>query len=123
MKTKTKPVLEQLEEAFLPIAMKRRFGYNLWLADKYMEVYVRRSVRTLELPMMNTLDIASIVVHEEYQRQGRCKAFLDKAHDLNPWDATFIENVHNPFLAAWLRSQPDWIELANHDTSSFYKLK
>lgn len=77
---------------------------NLWLEDEVMKVYVRKGYHIV-FPGSRasvTLDIASVSVNEENQQQGYWTNFLAKAHEMNPWEATFIECVLEPRLAASL---------------------
>ena len=92
-------VLEQLAE-FIEGA-NSRYTANSWLSDDKMNVYVRKGFHVIANNKAAwTLDIASVVVHK--QKQGTWTDFIHKAHELNPWEATFVECVHNPILAAWL---------------------
>lgn len=47
-----------------------------------------------------TLDLASFEVYKK--GEGTFTAFLQQAHANNPWDATYVECVHNQRLAKWL---------------------
>lgn len=75
---------------------------SMWISDEYMSVYVRKAKRYLSGKMSTTLDIASVTIDEDKQGQGIWTDFLAKAHELNPWDATYVENVLNPILAGSL---------------------
>lgn len=83
---------------------------NLWLSDDTMRVYVRKGFHILVAGgrLATTLDIAAVEVDEDKRRQGHWSEFLTKAHEMNPWEATFVECVHNPELAASLMRQ-GWI--------------
>lgn len=90
-------VLEQLAE-FIKDS-EGRMAQSKWLADDTMNVYVRRGFHSIDgLPRI-CLDVASVTVAVE---QGTWTNFIWKAHDLNPWDCTFVECVHNHHLASWL---------------------
>ncbi|HZX77309.1 hypothetical protein [Lysobacter sp.] len=67
-------------------------------------LYLRRSVRSLPCvdEAATTLDIASVCVSSTVQGRGWFTAFLAIADALNPWDATYVECVHNVRLAAFL---------------------
>jgi hypothetical protein len=83
-----------------------------------MKVYVRRGRHLLEGKLRSTLDIATIDVVE--QGKGTFTSFLDLAQKLNPWDATYIENVLEPRFATYFLKR-GWLE-ANFDspTPCFY---
>lgn len=91
-------IIEQLQ-AFLKEA-EESYHARQWLADDKMKVYVRKGRHAISPgKIATTLDIASVEVDEEYQRQGVWSDFIQKAHELNPWEATYVECVHNPHLA------------------------
>lgn len=99
--TEKLPVELQLTR-FVAEASKSRFTYAQWLVDDEMEVYVRKSFRLLpvdydERRLSTCLDIASIEVYR--QNRGTFSKFLVQAHEANPWDATFIENVMSERLS------------------------
>lgn len=86
-----------------------------WLGDDTMKVYVRRANHVVSpKKSMATLDIAAIDVNEDKQNQGLCTAFLKEAHELNPWEATYVECVHNPILASLLMRH-GWIGVTTSD--------
>lgn len=97
-----------------------------WLSDEHMQVYVRRGRRSLiSNAFCFTLDIANVVVEEGSQRQGRWSEFLEKAHEMNPWDATFVECVHNPILITHLAKLGWYIQQESFfmpkDTQKFFE--
>jgi len=69
-----------------------------WIKDDSMSVYVRKGTRYLNKHLSKTLDIASVEVEENKRNQGVWTEFLKEAHKINPYQATFIENVLNPVL-------------------------
>jgi hypothetical protein len=76
-----------------------------WLYSETINVYVRKATRRIPLVEGNkiyfqgpcrigfTLDIASIEVPEHLWNRGICQQFIIAAHELNPWDGTYIENL------------------------------
>src|SRR6516162_1305628 len=72
----------------------RKYMTNEWLMADDMKVYVRRGYHVCGF----CLDVASVEVYDK--GQGTFTRFLEVAHALNPWDATFVECVHNERLAA-----------------------
>lgn len=115
-----KSISEQLDK-FIKDS-EYRFINNLWLRDDSMSVYVRKARHVLYPGKMSlTLDIAAVEVEEKMQRQGIFTRFLSKAHALNPWEATFVENAHAPHLAKFLMTH-GW--LSQHlFPESFFMLK
>lgn len=73
---------------------------NEWLSDDKMQVYVRKGHHMIGGKIWECLDIANVEVYK--QRQGTWTGFIFKAHEMNPWDCTYVECVHNPILASWL---------------------
>lgn len=94
---------------------------NLWLEDDVMRVYVRKGMHILSQGQRAsiTLDIAAVEVDEEKRGRGHWSEFLTKAHEMNPWDATFVECVHNPELAASLMRQ-GWMNAPGVVMESFF---
>lgn len=90
-------VIEQLKEFF---AMENSFPRVKWLRDDKMQVYVRRGMHIVGGKASVCFDIANVEVYK--QKQGTWTAFLWQAHEMNPWDCTFVECVLNPILASWL---------------------
>jgi hypothetical protein len=88
--------IDQLKE-YLEDANKRRFILPKWISDDRIAAYVRKGHHILPdtKQLMTTLDIANVIVSGKYRRQGIFKNFLAEAHNLNPWYATFVENILN----------------------------
>ena len=97
---------------------------NLWISDDIMKVYVRKGRHILSVggKLATTLDIAAVEVDEDHQGQGYWTAFLDKAHEMNPWDATYVENALNPVLAASLLRH-GWFPVPGAYPESFFMPK
>lgn len=106
-------------EKFIDESENKRIR-NKWIDDENMKVYVRKGYRLINKKMVQTLDIASIAVDEDKRRMGFCSKFLEEAHELNPWDATFVECVLNQNLACHLLRN-GWN--MKEEENSFYKLK
>lgn len=97
------------------------FSKNEWIHDAFMKVYVRKAFHRLRTnEILTTLDIASVEVYEEYRNQGLWTEFIHHAHLINPWEATFIECVHNSTLYKSLLRH-GWSLLP--EEKSFYKLR
>ena len=117
-KLQMKTVIEQLVD-FINDAEEKHV-YNLWLSDDIMQVYVRKGRHVIYSGKLSTtLDIASVTVAEEYQEQGFWTNFLNKAHEMNPWEATYIENTLNPVLTTSL-FRHGWIPVPNVYPQSFF---
>src|SRR5215831_2044609 len=74
----------------------RKYMTNEWLEADDMKVYVRRGYHQCGF----CLDVASVEVYDK--GEGTFTRFLEAAHAMNPWDATFVECVNNERLAAFL---------------------
>lgn len=94
-------VLEQLTDFIKNTESGLR---SLWLEDEVMKVYVRKGHHIIQQGgrIATTLDIAAVEVVEEKRGQGHWADFVTKAHEIHPWEATFVECVHNPDLASSL---------------------
>lgn len=122
-------VLEQLAN-FIDSGRLQFRIYPIWLRDDRLEVYVRKAFRFIPcLPlgtsgqMCTTLDIGSIGVFEEFRGQGICTDFLVKAHEMNPWDATFVESVMSDKLIRVLQRLGYKCLNQNELVPNFFKLK
>lgn len=95
---------------------------NEWLFFKWGKIYIRKSVRSLNFPcqgLTKCLDIATIEVYPEYQNKGICKNLIKAIHDMNPYEATFIEEVSNDFLKCHLNKNE--YSIKNNDHFKFTK--
>jgi hypothetical protein len=95
----SKTAEEQLRE-FIRIADARYWPCNTWIYSDTMDVYVRKGGHLLD-EVRTCLDIASITVREDQRRQGHFVRFVTAAHEMHPWEATYIENAHNPIIRDW----------------------
>ena len=77
---------------------------NAWIADErgIFNFYVRKGRHVVEDEIVSTLDVANVKISEGYQRKGQGDSMLQYLHDVNPYDATYIENVINPGWAVHL---------------------
>jgi N-acetylglutamate synthase-like GNAT family acetyltransferase len=64
---------------------------NEWLNNGEMKIYVRKSVRCIDSRKLIAFDIVSVEVRNK--GKGYFTKFLNEAHNLNPWNITYIENV------------------------------
>lgn len=117
-----KTVIEQLADFIDALENKTPENYapaNLWLQDDVMKVYVRKGRHIISSGKISTtLDVANVEVDEAKQGQGYWTKFISEAHKLNPWEATFIELVHNPILFASLMKR-GWLPVPNSPKSFF----
>lgn len=111
-------VLEQLADFIKNTESGLR---SLWLEDDVMKVYVRKGYHVIHQggKAAITLDIAAVEVIEEKRGQGHWADFVTKAHEMNPWEATFVECVHNPELAASLMKH-GWMVAPGVAMESFF---
>lgn len=111
------PAIHQLD-SFL---RKPSGASNRWIGDGNIKAYVRKgqNVQTHK-GMEKALTIASVEVPEEKHDQGIWKKFLDDAHKNNPYDVTFIEQVHNDGLADFLERN-HWHRSRAPGERSYYK--
>ena len=78
---------------------------NLWIGDDRVAVYVRKSKRYVLEVCHPVLDLASIEVNVEYRRQGIFKDVFFTCRKLSPYPYVYVENVLEPYLDHWLRTQ------------------
>lgn len=99
--------IEQLHEFIdsCPTTWRPR---NAWLEDRFMNVYVRFGCHYLRPAYPHKvlcLDIAVIAVKFKHWNTGHCRRFIQQAHEIHPWQATFVECANSPVLDAAL---PRW---------------
>jgi hypothetical protein len=95
-------VLEKLRK-FIDEGKDAGYVPPMWLDDDDMKVYVRKGRHILQGGKIRvTLDIANVTVEEDKRGKGIFSKFLEQAHEMNPWDATYVECVHNQDLAVFL---------------------
>jgi hypothetical protein len=96
---KHKSVEDQLR-SFIEVADARQWPRSTWIYSDTLDVYVRKGSHLLDTER-TCLDIASIQVPESLWRQGIFSRFVMAAHEMHPWEATYIENAHNPIIRNW----------------------
>ncbi len=80
---------------------------NIWLNERGMKVYVRRSIRLLDeksTAVTPCLDIASVEVKEDSRGKGIFTAFLKRFEVAakNAKRAVYIESIQNPRFVKYL---------------------
>jgi hypothetical protein len=116
-------VLEKLKE-FIDEGKDSGYVPPKWIDDDDMKVYVRKGRHLLKPggKMQVCLDIASVEVDEDKRGKGIFSNFLEKAHEMNPWDATYVECVHNQDLAVFLMKS-GWMMVEGSFPQSFFLMK
>lgn len=97
----------------------------------HLRVYVRKSLRFFNGCKLSSLDIGSVEVDDQYQRQGHFRCFLEAFEAIAKiygFEATLVECVHNPYLAVFLEKAgyqrkddflaPTFIKLIRHDAET-----
>lgn len=93
-------ILQQLED----FAKSDSMMPNRDIENAAIKVYVRRSRRCVlrsSHKVLKCLDIAAISVRERYRRQGLFTDFMIGAHEINPFEMTYLECIHNPLIIDW----------------------
>ena len=120
-------VLEKLRK-FIDERKDAGYVFPMWLDDDDMKVYVRKGSHILQVggKIRATLDIANVTVDEDKRGKGIFSKFLEQAHEMNPWDATYVECVHNKDLAVfllksgWMMVEPN---VGAYLSNSFFLMK
>lgn len=91
------PVQDLMDKLESFLAMSR--PSNLWLENDVMQAYCRKSRRVLsssgKVSLNSCLDLATLVVDEDYRGRGLMTEFIKRAHEANPYEFTVLENVLN----------------------------
>lgn len=93
---------------------------NKWVQTPLAEIYFRKATRLFNNKMIKTLDIATILI--EIPGEGTFTKLLPQLHEMHNYDATYIENAHDPRFRAWILKQPGWTNYPNSDRC-FIKMK
>lgn len=79
----------------------------MWIYERSLSVYIRRSNRFLSDKSVPALDIASVEVDQKYRGMGIFTSFLNRfeaaASELNR--AVFVENILNARLVTFLMNR------------------
>src|SRR3989344_4673878 len=89
---------------------------NAWLYSADMQLYIRKSKRVINSQIVTTLDIANITVY--HKGQGIFKKFIKEFHEINPYQASYIESILEPRLVSWCQRN-GWTQLLNVQPPSF----
>lgn len=108
MRTKTRSTdyLVSRIQAFITqsgvTGISRFVDRNKWFSYGGVKVYVRiNSIHTCAGNALKCLDVASIDIIESRQGRGIFTDLIAKLHAINPYQATFVENVLEPRFQAW----------------------
>ncbi len=120
-----KSCIKQLQNFFAinPIDARPSGQSIRWLEEPVMKVYVRKACHILQLNdrrALTTLDIANIEVIESERCKGHGFNFINTAHALNPYQATYIETVSSQRFADRLLKD-GW--LPAYSEACYFKLK
>jgi len=96
---------------------------NAWIYGGHViSVYVRKGYHYINGSLINTLDIGTIDVDEEYQNRGIGTYVINYLHKQNPFPCTFIESILNTQLHERLLRQ-GWQEVPNAIPPCVFKFK
>ena len=91
---------------------------NEWLSDGKMKVYVRKSKRCFDgVTLLTCFDCATVEVEDK--GKGTFKKFIKEFHEINPFQASFIESVCEPRLAEWCEKN-NWTKFRENN---YYLIK
>lgn len=120
--TTLSPVLKRKMEEFLSSSLR-----NCWIHTPQMQVYVRKGHHIVNRHHYLFLDIANIIVYENYRRKGLFKQTLDLFLHMcgAQYQGVYVESVHNPGLATYLETLSNQSKGCywNPDTRCFSWLK
>lgn len=97
---------------------------NVWISDNpigKIEIYVRKGIHNINGRQMRTFDIANINVQENFRGRGLGSAIINKIHENNPFESTFIECIQNNALYDHLKKE-GWIDVDRSYPPSVFKL-
>jgi hypothetical protein len=106
-------IIEQLAE-FIKNADDVR---TAWLEDGLVKVYVRKGYQYI---LNKTVPTLNVIFNKETHLGEDSAQFLAKFHEINPWEATFVE-CFNPGLEVSL-IQNGWLS-SDHYTHGYFMPK
>jgi GNAT superfamily N-acetyltransferase len=77
---------------------------NLWIRQRYLTAYVRKSKRYINQHLVECFDIGDVGVDERHRRKGVFRRFLKEVEDAAAarGRVVFVESVMNPVLEEYL---------------------
>ena len=111
------PNIEAFKQEFAKF-MADKYKKNAWLnGGDDIQVYVRKGHHMKGDSLENTLDIANINI--ENKGQGTGIEVIYWLHEVNPFNTTYVENLHNQRLYARL-IKDGWKDVLNSNPPCVY---
>lgn len=110
---------KSVEQQLMEVINSKRDIMNIWLEDKKLSVYVRKTYRFINGARRRTLEIGNINVKGELGK-GVGSSFVEYVHSINPFEYTFRENFLND---RWLKRavRDGWILIERSEPPCCYK--
>ena len=94
---------------------------NLYIEEKHVYAYVRKSKRYIEGQFIDCIDIANITVNEDFQNRGYCTKFLTYVIS-NYWENIYVECIQNPAMEH-ICEKLEFTRIEGISDLNMYKLK
>jgi hypothetical protein len=94
---------------------------NMWIENKAIKIYIRKSKRNFRGQMFDFFDFAAIEVYK--QGQGLFTQVLKRFEEIYPNKNIFIESVLTDRFADYIKNKLGFEEEENNVNRNFYKMK
>jgi hypothetical protein len=94
---------------------------NIWVQNKAIKIYIRKSKRNFRGKMFDFFDFATIEVQK--QGQGLFTQVLKRFEEIYPDKNIFIESVMTERFADYIKNNLGFEEEENNVNRNFYKMK
>lgn len=112
--------IQEIQEFITPSfgSIQPRWFYS---EKRVLEVYLRRRPRSINQESGLCVDIANIVVKDNWQNQGHGTRLIETIYQVNPHQFTYVEIVHNHNLSRYLEKNGWTVDLSQPDLC-YYKI-
>lgn len=98
-----------------------RFPFSQWIMEGEVKAYLRASRRNIGEQKTFVLDVATVDVEKQHQRQGHFKRFLAEVERVCPFPFIYVECVQYDWLGAFLERN-GWTRDARYESDlNYYK--
>lgn len=102
---------------FLDSKFRNKYVYD---SNNIVQLYTRKGHHAIGNSVVNTLDIASLVIEEDYRGMKIGRRVINEIHRINPFGYTYIESLLNTSLYYHL-IENGWIDVPRSTPPCVYK--
>lgn len=102
--------------------LKGRYPNLYVYGDDIISVYTRKGFHAIQGAPIECLDVATIVIAEQYRNRGLGMKVIDYMHSINPFRCTYVESILNTQLYDRLKRY-GWRDVEHSMPPSLFKMK